>query len=128
MQTSRRRRSTLTSPGRGCAGSTTGHIHVRNRLALVLALGALLYTGAARAALVLFEDGRHLHVKDFEVVEDEVSLRFDEGGSMTIPLERISRIIDDEVDHTPPPPAAAAPETKKRATRSVRTTARPKHL
>jgi len=83
----------------------------------------------APAALVLFENGRVVHVKDFTVVEDDVSLQFEGGGSMTIPLERISRIVDDEVDHTPPPPpvVASLPAPKKPA-RSVRTSVRPAKL
>ena len=98
-------------------------------ISLALFLTSWLGAGSAGAALVLFEDGRHLHVKDFEVVEDEVSLRFEEGGSMTISLDRVSRIIDDEFDHTPlPPPVAPAPEGKRRPARSVRTSARPAKL
>jgi soluble lytic murein transglycosylase-like protein len=61
-------------------------------------------------------------------VDEDVSLRFEGGGSMTIPLERVSRIIDDEIDHTPPPaPVAAAVEPAK-PTRSMRTSSRPKGL
>jgi hypothetical protein len=98
-------------------------------LCAALFLTSWLGVGSAWAALVLFEDGRHLHVKDFEVLEDDVSLRFEEGGSMTISLDRISRIIDDEFDHTPlPPPQPPAPEGKKRPARSVRTSARPAKL
>src|SRR5204862_6523507 len=97
-------------------------------LSAALFLMSWLGAGSARAALVLFEDGRHLHVKDFEVVEDEVSLRFEEGGSMTISLDRVSRIIDDEFDHPPPPVSVLVPEAKKRPARSVRTSARPAKL
>src|SRR5512135_3507451 len=99
MRTSPRQRSTLTSRDPASGGFTTGHILVRERTpspaasrarllprAFGAAMGILLClpAGRAAAALVLFEDGRHLHVKDFQVVDDDVTLRFEEGGSMTI--------------------------------------------
>jgi hypothetical protein len=102
------------------------------RAGRVLAVAGSVLLGLAatpaQGALVVFEDGRHLHVKDFEVVEEDVSLSFEGGGSMTIPLERVSRIIDDEIDHTPPAPPVVEEAKPKRLARSMRTSARPKGL
>lgn len=89
------------------------------RLVLASAFLALAARPAA-AAMVIFEDGRFLHVKGFEVVEDEVTLSLPEGGSMTIPLERVDRIVDDEVDHEAlrePPPPGEAPRAVRRSVR-----------
>jgi hypothetical protein len=96
---------------------------VRSRLLLAsLAISAFSAFSAlpARAVLVVFGDGRFLHVKDFEVVEEKVTLRLEGGGSMTISLQRVDRIVDDEVDHTPPPPPVAASPALPSPPRSVR--------
>jgi soluble lytic murein transglycosylase-like protein len=97
---------------------------------VALALGLAFAPATLAAALVLFEDGRHLHVSDFEVQGEDVALRFEGGGSMTIPLELVSRIVDDEVDHTPPaaPVPPPGPEPDRKPSRSVRTADRPKKL
>jgi soluble lytic murein transglycosylase-like protein len=97
----------------------------RGLLRVLLALGAGL-AGAprARAALVVFEDGRHLHVTSFEATSDErVALSLPGGGRMTIPLDIVERIVDDEIDRSPVvplAPAAPGPLSAKPAARSVR--------
>jgi Transglycosylase SLT domain len=73
--------------------------------AAALAVGAALCARPTAAALVIFEDGRHVHVTGFEVIDDRVSLALDGGGSMSIPLDRVDRIVEDEVEPAPPPPA-----------------------
>lgn len=93
------------------------------------AFSALFFLRPATAALVLFEDGRHLHVSAFEVIGDQVSLTLDGGGSMSIPLSLVERIVDDEVE---PRPAVreverlAVPEKREIVRRSIRVTERPK--
>lgn len=69
----------------------------------------------APAALVVFEDGRHLKVADFEVVLDRVSLTLVGGGTMTIPLDVVDRILDDEIGFVAP----GAPDSTDRAVASV---------
>jgi len=97
---------------------------VRNRFLpfLILLAAAMVAAAPARADLVIFEDGRHLHVEGFDVQEDEerISLRLASGGSLVVPLSRVDRIVDDEIDHSPPP--AAQPPVAVAATprRSVR--------
>lgn len=79
---------------------------------LATALAASLGLSApAGAALVVFDDGRHLHVAAFELVDDgeRIVLTLDAGARMTIPFERVDRIVDDELDRTPPAAAGAEP-------------------
>ncbi len=62
----------------------------------------------AAATLVVFEDGRHLRVAGFEVVDgDRLTLSLVGGGSMTIPLDVVDRIVDEEYER----PAPAVPLT-----------------
>ena len=68
----------------------------------------------------MFGDGRLIHVKAYEVKDDRLTMTLDEGGSMTISLERVDRIVDDEVDHTPPPPPVPAAVELPASARSVR--------
>ena len=92
---------------------------------------AVLAGRPAPAALVVFEDGRHLRVAAFEATDDErLSLALPGGGRLTVPLDVVSRIVDDEVDRTPvaPPPAPATAEVKRPAPRSVRVFSPPSAL
>lgn len=89
---------------------------------------ALAFLGAAsgaQATLVVFEDGRHLRVASYEVVEgDRLTVGLVGGGSMTIPLDVVDRIVDEEYER----PAPVAPEDANRiaaglpaeASRSIR--------
>lgn len=62
----------------------------------------------AAATLVVFEDGRHLRVASYEVVEgDRLTLGLVGGGTMTIPLDIVERIVDDEYERPLPVPESA---------------------
>ena len=85
----------------------------------------MLTSSPAAATLVVFEDGRHLRVASYEVVEgDRLTVGFVGGGSMTIPLDVVDRIVDEEYER----PAPVAPEDANRiaaglpaeASRSIR--------
>ncbi len=89
------------------------------RPAASLALLTFLLAAPASAALVVFEDGRYLKVSAFEVVDDQVTLSLRAGGTMTIPLVRVDRIIDDELPPAEAPPPGA-PAVAAAASRSVR--------
>jgi hypothetical protein len=67
---------------------------------LVLMLASRL----AAASLVVFEDGRHLRVASYEVVDDDrLTVGLVGGGSMTIPLDVVVRIVDEEYERLPDP-------------------------
>lgn len=55
----------------------------------------------ARAELVVLTDGRFLKVKGYEVLGEQARLDLFRGGRMTLPIERVERIVDDE--YVPPP-------------------------
>ena len=88
-----------------------------------LAYWAMCLALPAPAALVIFEDGRHLKVASFEVVAERVSIAFLGGGTMTIPLDVVDRIIEDEVEphaeavEEAPPAVAEAPPVPARSLR-----------
>ncbi len=68
------------------------------RLALGLCLAGLLGVGsAARAELIVFEDGRVVKAAGFELHADELEIRLPGGGSYRVELARVDRIVDDEV-------------------------------
>jgi hypothetical protein len=91
------------------------------RRAALVVLAALLAAAPARAALVVLEEGRHLKVTAFELVgEERIRVTLLGGGEMVLPIERVERIVDDEIDPAdfapkPAPPLAPAP---KRSVRS----------
>ncbi|HEY1249756.1 MAG TPA: lytic transglycosylase domain-containing protein [Thermoanaerobaculia bacterium] len=64
--------------------------------AAVLALsGALCAT--ARAELIVFEDGRVVKAAGYRLLPEEIEVELPGGGSYRVALERIERIVDDEV-------------------------------
>ncbi len=83
------------------------HHDAQRRLWLVWA-GLLLFAIVSRlaaASLVVFEDGRHLRVEKYEVVgDDRLTVSLIGGGTMTIPLDVVERIVDDEYERLPDPP------------------------
>jgi len=91
---------------------------VKQGSALVVAFLALAAV-PARAELVVLDDGRFLRAVAFALEGERVKVELRGGGSLTIDLQRVERIVDDEIDRSepllPPRPAAAAP-----AGRSVR--------
>jgi hypothetical protein len=63
-------------------------------LAMVLA-GAL--PRAARAELIVFEDGRVVKAAGYRLLAEEIEVDLPGGGSYRVALERVERIVDDEV-------------------------------
>src|SRR5438270_3873888 len=118
-RTSPLRRSTRMFPGRGCRSFMINFIRGHNSLAVVrclfavgkVLLTALLVAGAlpASASIAVFTDGRSMKISGFKLVEaNAIQLTFKNGGAMTMPLNRIERILDDEVIEV-----EKAPEVKK---------------
>jgi hypothetical protein len=84
-------------------------------------LSGLLLAGAlpARGVLVVFGDGRLLRVESYQLEDEErIALSLPGGGTITIPLERIDRIVDEEYERPRPGDSGAAGETGPR--RSIR--------
>ena len=64
------------------------------------------------AELVVLTDGRFVKVKAYEVGEEQARLDLFHGGRITVPVERVERIVDDEVLPEPEPePAQVVAET-----------------
>ena len=88
----------------------------------LVALACLVLASPVEAALVVLEEGRHLKVTAYELVgEERIRLTLYGGGEIVLPIERVERIVDDEIDPKDflVPPAAAAPPALPR--RSIRT-------
>ena len=62
----------------------------------------------ARAELVVLTDGSVLKVRAYEAGEDQARLTLGFGGAMTLPIERVERVVDDEVEWPEPEPVAVA--------------------
>ncbi len=78
-------------------------------LPLVLACAAQPLEGA----LVVFGDGRLLRVDSFRLEgADEILLSLPGGGRMTIPLELVDRIVDEEYER---PAAGSGPDERRSA-------------
>jgi hypothetical protein len=54
-------------------------------------------TLALKAELVILGGGDLLKVEDYEVQDDRILLELAAGGRMTLPLSRVSHIVDDEI-------------------------------
>lgn len=69
------------------------------RAALFLSAAAAFSLAAAplRGELVVFEDGRVVKASSYRVRGDELEIGLPGGGSYSVALERIERIVDDEV-------------------------------
>jgi hypothetical protein len=78
---------------------------------LSLAFG-LAGMAPSRAELVILSDGRFVKVKAYEVGEEQARLDLFHGGRITVPVDRVERIVDDEVLPEPEPaPAEVVAET-----------------
>src|SRR5436305_14345388 len=79
-------------------------------LLLCLTVGALVSFGAApaRAELVILVDGNVMKAADFEAVGDQARVTLASGGRITMPIDRIDRVLDDEYTPPPPPPPVTA--------------------
>jgi hypothetical protein len=84
--------------------------HSTSILLLTLAAG-LGFSARAKAELVILTDGQYFKVASYEAGEAQARLTFAKGGVMSMPIERVERVVDDEVIPQPdPPPRIAALE------------------
>jgi hypothetical protein len=79
-------------------------------LAAAALWGFFLGWGAvpARADLVVLTDGSVVKTAGYEAEAEEAHLLFAGGGRMTLPIGRIERVVDDEVEPVPEPVPTAA--------------------
>lgn len=64
---------------------------------------------AARAELVVLDDGRFFKVAGYELAGEEARLTLREGGRVILPLARVAHVVDDEWVPPPPEPEPVAP-------------------
>jgi len=69
-------------------------------IALTVA-GAALAAVPARAELILFREGLVVKATGYRVVGDELEIELPGGGGYRVDLERVDRILDDEVEVAP---------------------------
>jgi Transglycosylase SLT domain len=71
---------------------------LRSRLVLLAALALpCAAPGIARAELIVFEDGRVVKAAGYRLLSEEIEVELPGGGSYRVALERVDRIVDDEV-------------------------------
>jgi hypothetical protein len=80
----------------------------RNGCVAAVFLLSLGLASAARAELVVLDDGRFFKVTAFEARGETVRLSLREGGRVTLPLERVAHVVDDEWVPPEPDPEPAA--------------------
>lgn len=64
---------------------------------LAIAVATLLLATSASASIALFADGRNMKIENYSVVEETIHLTMQGGGTMSLPITRIERIVDDEI-------------------------------
>lgn len=81
--------------------------HLQSKCIPVLLLGLVLAPPAA-AELVVLNDGRFFRVSEYDLAGERAVLHLRVGGRLELPLERIDRVVDDEIAPQPEP----VPETE----------------
>jgi soluble lytic murein transglycosylase-like protein len=61
-------------------------------------LGGLALAAPSAAELAIFADGDFVKIARYELLGERMQLHLSGGGSLTLPLERLERIVDDEVE------------------------------
>ncbi|HXO19629.1 MAG TPA: lytic transglycosylase domain-containing protein [Thermoanaerobaculia bacterium] len=78
-------------------------------LAPILALAAgVCLAGAARGELVILAGGEVVKAAAYETDGEQARVTLPSGGRLTLAIERVERVVDDEVVPAPPAPVAAA--------------------
>ena len=70
---------------------------IRRTLPLLATAVALAFSASARADIVIFTNGRTLKVESYAAVDERMNLTLPSGGKITVALNRIDRVVDDEV-------------------------------
>jgi len=64
---------------------------------LTLLAGGLLASASGMAELVVFQEGRVVKADSYRVIGDQLEIGLAGGGSYLVDLDRVERIVDDEV-------------------------------
>src|SRR6185295_17260885 len=64
---------------------------------LILLAGGLLASAPGVAELVVFQEGRVVKADTYRVIGDQLEIGLAGGGSYRVDLDRVERIVDDEV-------------------------------
>ena len=101
--------SRTSTPGRSKRGRRRRFGHLVPPVLVLVFL--LCSTVAIQAELVVFGTGEVLKVSAFEIQDGDVFLNLASGGRMRLPIGRIARILDDEIEEpsAPAPPVAPPP-------------------
>jgi hypothetical protein len=85
---------------------------VRRLLAAAL-LSLVVRAVPAESALVVLTEGRHLKAASFELQgEEQIRIVLVGGGEIVLPIERVERIVDDELEPPAPVEEPVAPVSK----------------
>ncbi len=89
---------------------------MRSVLRVALAATVLLAAAAAGAELAILTNGHRYKVTEWEVQHpgqaagtERIRLSLEGGGTVTLPLMQVERIVDDEIVEEPPPDSPAEP-------------------
>jgi transglycosylase-like protein with SLT domain len=66
------------------------------RVVLILTVVFCLVLPAS-ASIAVFTDGRSMKIDTYKVEDDTIRLTLKGGGAMSLPIQRIDRIVDDEI-------------------------------
>lgn len=69
---------------------------------LTLAVAILLGGTAAEAELAVLAGGHVLPVERYLAAGERITLELRGGGRLVLPIDRVERVVDDEIDHRPP--------------------------
>ncbi len=71
---------------------------MRRRLSAGILFGGLLFAAPSRGELILFQEGRVVKAAGYRVLGEELEISLPGGGSYRVNLDRVERILDDEVE------------------------------
>jgi hypothetical protein len=77
---------------------------------LLAFLGALALVRGAQADLVVLTGGELFKVEHFEIEGERAKLTLVGGGILSLPILRVDRVVDDEIEAEPAPVEGAAPQ------------------
>ena len=63
----------------------------------LLAVAVFGFAQAASTSIAIFTDGRAMKIDAYKVEDQSIHLKLKSGGAITIPLQRIDRIVNDEI-------------------------------